>query len=67
MSVDDLAQIKRMLVDLRFMQASALVASGLSDTKESRAYMRNITRLEEVLHNEIKKGLFDVTEIKDAG
>ena len=46
-----------MLVDLRFIQASALVASGLSDTKESRAYMREINRLEKVLHDEIHKEL----------
>ena len=57
MTLEELSSIKKMLVDLRFMQASALVASGLSDTKESRAYMRDITRLEKVLHDEIHKEL----------
>jgi hypothetical protein len=57
MSIDDLSIIKKMLSDLRWMQASALVASGLSDSKDSRAYMRQITRMEELLTQEIKKGL----------
>jgi hypothetical protein len=57
MSVDDLSIIKKMLSDLRWMQASALVASGLSENKASRAYMRQITRMEELLTAEIKKGL----------
>jgi len=57
MTLEELSSIKRMLVDLRFIQASALVASGLSDTKESRAYMRDINRLEKVLHDEIHKEL----------
>ena len=57
MTLEELSNIKKMLVDLRFIQASALVASGLSDTKESRTYMREITRLEKVLHDEIHKEL----------
>ena len=57
MTLEELSSIKKMLVDLRFIQASALVANGLSDTKESRAYMRDITRLEKVLHDEIHKEL----------
>lgn len=57
MSIDDLSIIKKMLSDLRWMQAAALVASGLSESKDSRAYMRQITRMEELLTTEIKKGL----------
>lgn len=57
MTLEEMSSIKRMLVDLRFIQASALVASGLSDTKESRAYMREIVRLEKVLQDEIHKEL----------
>ena len=57
MTLEELSSIKKMLVDLRFIQASALVASGLSDTKESRANMRNINRLEKVLNDEIHKEL----------
>ena len=57
MTLEEMSSIKRMLVDLRFIQASALVASGMSDTKESRSYMREITRLEKVLHDEIHKEL----------
>jgi hypothetical protein len=57
MSIDDLSIIKKMLSDLRWIQASALVANGLSESKNSRAYMRQITRMEELLTQEIKKGL----------
>jgi hypothetical protein len=57
MTLEELSSIKKMLVDLRFIQASALVSSGLSETKESRAYMRNINRLEKVLSDEIHKEL----------
>lgn len=57
MTLEELSSIKKMLVDLRFIQASALVSSGLSETKESRAYMRNINRLEKVLNDEIHKEL----------
>ncbi len=57
MTLEEMSSIKKMLVDLRFIQASALVASGLSDTKECRAYMREINRLEKVLHDEIHKEL----------
>lgn len=57
MTLEEMSSIKKMLVDLRFIQASALVASGLSDTKESRAYMREIVRLEKVLQDQIHKEL----------
>ena len=52
MTLEELSSIKKMLVDLRFMQASALVASGLSETKESRAYMRAINQPHEEIHGE---------------
>lgn len=35
MTLDELQQIKKIIGDVRFMQAAALVASGLSDSKES--------------------------------
>lgn len=57
MTLEEMSSIKKMLVDLRFIQASALVASGLSETKESRAYMREIVRLEKVLQDQIHKEL----------
>lgn len=55
MTVDELSTIKKMLSDLRWIQASALVASGLSDSKQSQAYMRQITRMEQLLTDAIKK------------
>ena len=57
MTLEEMSSIKKMLVDLRFIQASALVASGLSENKESRAYMREIVRLEKVLQDQIHKEL----------
>ena len=46
MSIDELSKIKKMLSDLRWMQAASLVASGLSESKTSQAYMRQITNME---------------------
>ncbi len=57
MTIDDLSTIKKMLSDLRWIQAASLVASGLNEGKQSQAYMRQITRMEQLLTDEIKKGL----------
>lgn len=54
MNLEDLTQLKKMLVDLRFIQATALVACDMSNDKGARAYIREITRLETILANEIK-------------
>ena len=53
MTLDELQQIKKIIGDMRFMQAAALVASGLSDSKESVAYMKNLARLEKIVQWEI--------------
>ena len=52
MTREELMEIKSVIGDMRFMQASALVASKL-ESKESRAYMNNLARLEKVLGNEL--------------
>lgn len=57
MTVDELSTIKKMLSDLRWMQAASLVASGLSESKASQTYMRQITNMEKLLAEEITKGL----------
>jgi len=57
MTVDELSTIKKMLSDLRWMQAASLVASGLSESKTSQTYMRQITNMEKLLAEEITKGL----------
>ena len=55
MTLDELQQIKKIIGDMRFMQAAALVASGLSDSKESVAYMKNLARLEKIVQWEIEE------------
>jgi len=57
MTIDELSTIKKMLSDLRWMQAASLVASGLSESKASQTYMRQITNMEKLLVEEITKGL----------
>ncbi len=57
MTIDELSTIKKMLSDLRWMQAASLVASGLSESKTSQTYMRQITNMEKLLAEEITKGL----------
>jgi hypothetical protein len=57
MTIDELSTIKKMLSDLRWMQAASLVASGLSESKASQTYMRQITNMEKLLAEEITKGL----------
>ena len=57
MTIDELSTIKKMLSDLRWMQAASLVASGLSKSKASQTYMRQITNMEKLLAEEITKGL----------
>ena len=52
MTHEELMQIKTVIVDMRFMQAAALVSSKL-ESKKSRAYMNNLARLEKVLGNEL--------------
>lgn len=55
MTNDDLLQIKSALSDLRFMQAAALVASKMNESKDAINYMRNLHRLTDVVDVEIKE------------
>ncbi len=57
MKHDDIAQLKSLLGDLRFIQAAALVGSKLNENKDAIAYMRNLSRLERVLDAELAKKL----------
>jgi hypothetical protein len=52
MTREELMQVKSVIGDMRFMQASALVASKL-ESKESRAYMNNLAKLEKLVGNEL--------------
>ncbi len=55
MTIEDLNQIKSLISGLRFMQAAALVESGLNENKAAIAYMSNLARLTRVIEQEIKE------------
>lgn len=57
MNTLNLREIKKVLGDMRFMQAAALVASGLSDSKDSSQYMKNLARLEKIIDAEITNSM----------
>jgi len=50
---EQLQEIRYVIVDMRFMQAAALVASRLSENKEAKAYMSKLARLEDAIAKEI--------------
>lgn len=49
--------MKKLLMDLRFMQANALVASGMNEDKKALEYMKRISRMEKLLEYELKRSL----------
>lgn len=53
----DLRRLKTMLMDLRFIQATALVASGANENKTSIEYMKAISRMEKLIEMELKEKL----------
>jgi len=53
MNKEDLMALQNVIGDVRFMQAAALVASGMSETKAAIAYMSNLRRLDKLLTAEI--------------
>ena len=55
MTLEELSSIKRMLVDLRFIQASALVASGLSDTYVGQGEQDRLFKTIEALKQELTR------------
>lgn len=55
MTKEDLQAVRKVIGDMRFMQASAIVASGLNDTKQAAAYMRELHRLDKLLEQEVLK------------
>lgn len=54
MTQKDLVSIKKLLGDLRFMQAASLVSVNMGDNKQCMAYMREINRLEDVIKTELE-------------
>lgn len=55
MTHEDLQQIKSVIADMRFIQAAALVASGMNENKDAQAYMRNLARLDKAVDAAIKE------------
>lgn len=55
MSTEDLNQLKSLISGLRFIQAAALVESGLNENKAALAYMSNLARLQRAIDQELKE------------
>jgi hypothetical protein len=57
LTATDLRRLKTMLMDLRFIQAAALVASGVNETKQATDYMKEISRMDKLIEFELKEKL----------
>lgn len=57
LTTSDLRRLKTMLMDLRFIQAAALVASGVNETKQATDYMKEISRMDKLIELELKEKL----------
>lgn len=53
LSKTDLLALRKAIIDLRFLQAAAIVAIG--ESKQATAYMANLSRLDKLLAEEILK------------
>jgi hypothetical protein len=53
----DLRKLKTMLMDLRFIQAAALVAAGVNEGKQAIEYMKEISRMDKLIEFELKDRL----------
>ena len=53
---ETLSAVRKVIGDMRFMQASAIVSSGLNDHKQAQAYMSHLAKLDKALEQEILKG-----------
>lgn len=58
MSLDKetLAAIRKVVGDMRFMQAAAVVASGLNENKQAASYMSHLAKLDKELEAELLRG-----------
>ena len=52
---EDLYQISQALRDLRFIQASSIVALRLKDSKATKEYMANLNALQEKVEKEMNE------------
>jgi hypothetical protein len=53
---ETLSAVRKVIGDMRFMQASSIVASGLNEHKQAIAYMNHLAKLDKALEQEILKG-----------
>ena len=53
----DLRELRSMLTDLRFIQAAALVGSGMNEEKKAVEYMKQISRMVKLIDFELKDHL----------
>lgn len=57
LSSSDLRKLKTFLMDLRFIQAAALVAAGVNEGKQAIDYMKEISRMDKLIELELKDKL----------
>ena len=55
MTPEQLREIRHVIGDMRFMQSTALVASGLNENKQATAYMIKLAKLDKLLGEEIER------------
>ena len=55
MTPEQLREIRHVIGDMRFMQATAQVASGLNENKQATAYMSKLAKLDKLLGEEIER------------
>lgn len=53
---ETLSAVRKVIGDMRFMQAASIVASGLNEHKQAIAYMNHLAKLDKALEQEILKG-----------
>ena len=53
----DLRDLKKFLMDLRFIQAGTLVAAGVNDDKKAIDYMKSLSRMEKLIDFELRDKL----------
>ena len=57
MTAEQLREVRAVVGDMRFMQATALVSSGLNENKQAQAYMSKLAKLDKMLGDEITEAL----------
>jgi division protein CdvB (Snf7/Vps24/ESCRT-III family) len=55
MNMTQLQALKKVVGDMRFIQATALVSSAMSESKDAQKYMRELAQLEKVIDVEMQE------------